>query len=131
MLSSVTPVTRTLLMKRRVRDQGYSRWAWRVLSRSTRQSSRSRSSSINPSARPPVDAARDVVPLHAAGAEADLAGLQRLDVVGRGEAAGAEELEEVAQPPCQPRAALLLGRQLPGGYLHEVRRDGRERAHRH
>src|SRR5213592_2771771 len=74
--------------------------------------------------------AAHVVVLLAAGVEADLAGLERLDVVRGGEAAGAEELEEVVQAGLEARTRLLDRPHRPGVDLHEVRLDGEEGAQR-
>src|SRR6202035_673019 len=60
-------------------------------------------------------AAGDVVPFDAAAGEALLAGFQRLQVVGGGEATWAEESQEAVEPTMTEGGRLVGGRQCPRG----------------
>src|SRR5713226_2715617 len=74
-----------------------------------------------------LHAPRDVGPLHLARDEAPLAGLERLDVVRRGEATRAEEGQEVVEAQGTVVGGLVPRREGPGVDLDVIVRGGEER----
>src|SRR6266481_5220518 len=62
--------------------------------------------------------------------KAALTRLEHLDVVRCGESSRTQKRQKVVEPECRVLCALVRGRQRPRVYLHVVRRNGIERAHR-